>query len=98
MTDKPVELDQHRGMAAQQATNSRRLLADVEANERALRQRREELESHLIEAPAQNWGEAAEKARYILGLYVATLGAADTQRHLLVEAVLADFKRLDGQA
>jgi hypothetical protein len=36
MTDKTIELDQHRGMAAQKATELRRLLADVEANEKAL--------------------------------------------------------------
>jgi hypothetical protein len=34
MTDKPVELDQHRGMAAQKATELRRLLAEVAVNER----------------------------------------------------------------
>ena len=87
-------LDQHRGMAAQKATGSRRLMAQVEANERALRERREELESHLIAAPAANWAEAAEKARYVIGLYAASLGAGDTQRHTLVAAVLADFERL----
>jgi hypothetical protein len=37
MTDKTVDLDQHRGMAAQKATDLRRLLAEVAANERALR-------------------------------------------------------------
>ena len=98
MTDEPVELDQHRGMAAQKATDSRRLLADVEANERALRLRREELEAHLIEAPAANWRDAAEKARYLLGLYATTLGAGDTQRRSLVDSVLADFERLDREA
>jgi hypothetical protein len=95
MTDEPVELDQHRGMAAQKATDSRRLLADVEANERTLRLRREQLEAHLIEAPAATWRDAAEKARYLLGLYAATLGAGDTQRRTLIDAVLADFERLD---
>lgn len=94
MTDEPIELDQHRGMAAQQATGSRRLLLEVEANERALRQRREELESHLIAAPAANWREAAEKARYLIRLYAATLGDGDTQHRSLVHAVLADFERL----
>jgi hypothetical protein len=39
MTDKAIELDEHRGMAAQKATDLRRLLADVEANEAALRLR-----------------------------------------------------------
>lgn len=94
MTDEPIELDHRRGMAAQKATGSRRLLAQVEANERALRRRREELESHLIAAPALTWADAAEKARYVIGLYAATLGTGDTQRHTLVAAVLADFERL----
>jgi hypothetical protein len=68
MTEKAVDLDQHRGMAAQKATDLRRLLAGVEANERALRLRQEELEAHLVAAPAANWPEAAEKARYLLNL------------------------------
>ena len=75
MTDKTIDLDQHRGMA--QATDLRRLLADVEANERALRLRQDELESHLIAAPAANWQEAAEKARYLLNLFAATLTSED---------------------
>jgi hypothetical protein len=32
MTDPPITLDRHRGMAAQKATDIRRLLAEVEAN------------------------------------------------------------------
>lgn len=95
MTDEPIELDQHRGMAAQKATDSRRLLADVEANEQALRLRRDELERHLIAESAADWREAAERARYVLKLYAATLDAGDTQRRALVDAVLADFERLD---
>jgi hypothetical protein len=94
MTDEPIELDQRRGLGAQKATSSRRLLAQVEANERALRERRDQLEAHLIAAPAANWAEAAEKARYVIGLYAASLGAADTQRHTLVAAVLSDLARL----
>ena len=98
MTDKTVDLDQHRGMAAQKATNLRRLLADVEANEKALRVRQDELESHLIAAPAQNWTEAAEKARYLLNLFAATLHTEDSRRHRLVTAVLADFERLSDRS
>ena len=37
MTERTIELDEHRGMAAQKATQLRRLLAEVEADERALR-------------------------------------------------------------
>jgi hypothetical protein len=72
MTDKAIELDARRGMAAQKATDLRRLLADVEANEAALRLRQDELEAHLIAAPAANWEEAAGKARYLLNLFAAT--------------------------
>jgi hypothetical protein len=80
MTDKAIELDEHRGMAAQKATDLRRFLADVEANEAALRLRQEELETHLIAAPAANWEDAAEKARYLLNLFAATLSARDPRR------------------
>ena len=97
MTDKTIDLDQHRGMAAQKATDLRRLLADVEANERSLRLRQDELESHLIAAPAANWQEAAEKARYLLNLFAATLTSQDPRRQELIEAVLADFRRLSGE-
>src|SRR5947209_2683123 len=92
MTDKAIELDEHRGMAAQKATDLRRLLADVEANERALRERQDELEAHLIAAPAANWLEAAEKARYLLNLFSNT--SEDPRRQKLIAAVLDDFDRL----
>jgi len=94
MTDKTIDLDQHRGMAAQKATDLRRLLAEVEANERALRLRQDELESHLLAAPAANWYEAAEKARYLLNLFASTLAAEDPRRQKLIAAVLSDFERL----
>ena len=98
MTDKTIELDQHRGMSAQKATELRRLLADVEANERVLRLRQAELETHLLAAPAANWHEAAEKARYLLNLFAATLAAQDPRRQKLIAAVLADFARLSGES
>jgi hypothetical protein len=69
MTDKMIDLDGRRGMEAQKATDLRRLLAEVEANERTLRLRQDELEAHLADAPAASWEEAAEKVRYVLGLY-----------------------------
>jgi hypothetical protein len=94
MTEKTIDLDQHRGMAAQKATNLRRLLAEVEANQRALRQRQDELEAHLVAAPAAGWHEAAEKVRYLLTLFSETLAAQDPRRQKLIAAVLDDFKRL----
>jgi hypothetical protein len=94
MSDKPVDLDQHRGMAAQRATELRRLIADVEANNRALRQRQDELEAHLVAARAANWNEAADKMRYILKLFADTIDAEDTRRQKLIAALLADLDRL----
>jgi hypothetical protein len=94
MTDKTIDLDEHRGMAAQKATGVRRLLAEVEANEKALRLRQAELETHLVAAPAASWQEAAEKARYLLNLFANTLTAQDPRRQKLIAAVLDDFERL----
>jgi hypothetical protein len=98
MTDKPIDLDQHRGMSAQKATGLRRLLAEVESNEKTLRLRQDELETQLLAAPAANWHDASEKARYLLNLFSATLGAQDPRRQKLIAAVLADFKRLSGES
>ena len=94
MTEGPIELDQHRGMRAQKATELRRLVSEVEANERALRQRQDALEIQLVAAPAADWHEAAEKARYLLGLFAVTPAAQDPRRQKLIEAVLHDFDRL----
>jgi hypothetical protein len=56
------------------------------------------LETQLLAAPAGNWHDAAEKARYLLNLFSATLGAQDPRRQKLIAAVLADFKRLSGES
>jgi hypothetical protein len=81
-------------MAAQRATEIRRLLAEVEANEKTLRVRQEALEKRLVAAPAATWPEAAEKARYLLGLFASTAIAQDPRRQLLIASVLQDFTRL----
>jgi hypothetical protein len=98
MTDRPVELDQHRGMAAQKATDLRRLLTEVAANERSLRATQDALEAQLIAAPASNWEEAAEKVRYLLSVLAAAPCGLDPRRKILIQAVLDDFSRLLGHA
>lgn len=97
MTDIPVDLDKHRGMAAQKATEIRRVLADVEANAAMLRERQNELEQQMLATPATCWPDAAAKARYVLNLYLATLSSSDTQHRNLVAAVLIDFHNLNDQ-
>jgi hypothetical protein len=98
MNDAPVDLDKHRGMAAQKATDIRRVLADVEANAKMLRDRQGVVESQLRAVPATSWTEAAAKARYVLNLYSADLPPADTHHRDLVAAVLADFARLSDES
>jgi hypothetical protein len=84
-------------MSAQKQTDIRRVLADVEANARRLRDGQRELEIQLLATPAASWPDAAAKARYVFNLYLATVDAHDTQHHKLVEAVLADFVRLSAE-
>jgi hypothetical protein len=94
MSDEPLDLDKHRGMAAQKATDIRRILADVENNARQLRERQAALESQLLSVQAASWPEAAAKARYVLNLYAAGLAPADAHHRDLIAAIFADFARL----
>lgn len=97
MDEYPVDLDRHRGIAAQKATDIRRILSDVEANAKLLRDHQSAVEIQLLAEPAGSWIEAAAKARYVLNLYAAQLSPADTRHRDLVAAVLADFTRLSGE-
>ena len=99
MVDQPTDLDMHRGMAAQKATELRRHRIEVEKDHLNLQARREQLEALLAAAPAETWPEAVEKARYLLGLFAETPACQDPRRRLLVKALLTDFDRLlDGGA
>src|SRR3954452_21168456 len=98
MNDIPVDLDKHRGMAAQRATDIRRVLAEVEANAKLLRDRQGVVEIQLLAVPAASWPEAVAKARYVLNLYSASLAASDTHHRDLVAAVLADLTRLSEES
>lgn len=90
----PVLLDEHRGMAAQVATDARRHLSEVEADQEALRQAQAELESFLFARDAASWPEAAEKAKYLIRMFAATPEAQDPRNRRLIEAVIEDFRRL----
>ena len=95
MTDDPVELDEHRGMAAQKATEVRRQsLEAFQAAQAALRRRQEELERLLLAAPAETWPEAAAKAQYLIQLFAATAEAQDPRRKELIANALDDLSRL----
>ena len=94
MTDRTIDLDEHRGMAAQKATDLRRLLGEVAADRATLKDRQDELERNLVALPAQNWSEAADKARYLLSIFAMTNEAQDPRRKTLIASLLDDFDRL----
>jgi hypothetical protein len=96
MTDEPLDLDRHRGMAAQKGVDLRRALAETENHARELREREAVLEQRLLSAAATSWPEAAAKARYLLNLYAASLPEHDTRHRALIAAVFDDFARLTG--
>jgi hypothetical protein len=97
MKQSPIILDEHREVAAQQSTEIRRRLAEIEADQAALRDRRTELEKFLVAAPASTWIEAAEKARYLIGLLAQTSIARDPRRQKLIAGVLDDLVRLSAE-
>ena len=95
VTDDPVELDEHRGMAAQMATQVRRQRLDkFQAEQRALQRSQEELERLLLNSPADTWPEAAARAQYLIQLYSATLEGQDPRRKALISETLNDLTRL----
>jgi hypothetical protein len=94
MKRDPAVLDEHRGMAAQKATEIRRHLAEVEAQQAALQQRQAELEKFLLAAPSVTWEAAAEKARYLITLFADTPAGRDPRRRKIIAGVLEDFERL----
>jgi hypothetical protein len=92
-TKRPIQLDERRGAVAQKATEIRRLLLGVEADQTALKARQDELEAQLTAEPAETLGEAAEKARYLISLFAATQAGRDPKRKKLIAGVLEDLRR-----
>ena len=94
MDGDPVELDEHRGMAAQKSTEVRRRSHEVQANQAALQERQEAFERQAMAGPSTTWAEAAARARYLIQLYAATPEGRDPRRQELILKVLEDLTRL----
>ena len=98
MTDDPVDLDEHRGMAAQKATEIRRdRFRQFQEDQATLRLRQQELEKHLLAAPAETWPEAAVKAEYLIQIFAETMEAQDPRRKELIAHTMEDLTRLSGR-
>lgn len=98
MTDTPVDLDEHRGMAAQKSTELRRRLHEVQADQTALRRRQDEFERYALAAPSATWAGASAKARYLIQLFAVTPDAQDPRRQELIATVLDELARLSDQS
>lgn len=55
VTETPIEFDKHRGMAAQKATDIRRVIAEVEANAKLLRDKQGVFKSRASPHRAPRW-------------------------------------------
>lgn len=80
-------------MAAQKDTEIRRDLHEVQADQAALRDRQEELESLLLAARATTRAEVAATARHLIQLFAATPEAQDPRRQKLIALALDDLAR-----
>ena len=96
MTTDPIELDTHRGMAAQKATEDRRHTAEVEADRAMLRQHQDEMADALSAGPAATWEEAGRKALYLITVFAGTPEGQDPRYRKLIASSLEDIKRLSG--
>lgn len=98
VSDKPLDLDKHRGMAEQKSNRH-------PANSGGRREQRKgparsagDTRKPASVGSGASWPEAAAKARYVLNLYAAGLAPADTHHRDLVAVVLADFARLSNES
>ena len=79
MTNKTIDLDNHRGVMAQKATDLRRLLSDVTVNQGALRLRQNELEAQLMAARRKLGRRCREGALFVEPLRSLTGSGGSTQ-------------------
>src|ERR1700740_2770952 len=98
MDGDPVELDDHRGLAAQKSTEIRRRSHEVQADQAALRDRQEEFEREAMTGPSTTWAEGAARARYLIQLYAATPEGRHPRRQEVILKVLEDLTRLSSSS
>lgn len=94
MSDQPVNLDERRGLGARASSESRRNFLEFEAQQVALRRRRNDIDALLAAGPATNWREAVTAARLLITQFAATHEARDSRCQRLIQRTLNDLGRL----
>jgi hypothetical protein len=98
--DDLVDLDEHRGIDAQNAARIRRQRLPVfQAGQMPVRYHRQDFEKLflpplVLASPAETWPEAASKARYLIQLFAATPEAQNARHQWLIANALDDLTRL----
>jgi hypothetical protein len=99
VSDEPLDLDKHRGMAAKKTTDIRRVLADVENNARDLRDRQGGARKPTsVGSGCFPAGGGRQGTLHLLNFYATGLAPTDTRHRDLVAAVFADFARLSKES
>ena len=99
LAEEPVFLDDYRGAAARETTESRReSLEECQVELEALQRRQKELERLIFATRADAWPEAAAKAQYLIELLAATPAAQDLRLKEMIANALSDLKRLCDRA
>src|SRR5690242_14800253 len=98
MTGEPIDLDTCRGLAAQAATEQRRLSQEVEADHARLEARDAAVEEAFLAAQPATARERLNRACYLIRLFASTPEALDPRRQALIESVLADLERMAGES
>ena len=95
MANDPIDLDEHRGAAAQEAIDLRRQrLHEFQLQQEALNQQQEKLEKLLLANSAESWLEAGAKAIYLIELLATTSEGQEPRRKDLIDCTLQDLARL----
>jgi hypothetical protein len=95
MTDDPIDLNCHRSVAGQRASEMRRRPANSRPPHTIPQQPHlESLENQMLAEPAQTCAEVMEKWRFLLDSYAATLEAEDERSQKLIKRALGDMERL----
>ena len=98
MSDQPLDLDKHRGMAAKNRPTYG-VLADVENNARDLRDRQGGARKPTsVGSGCFPAGSGRQGTLHLLNLYATGLAPTDTRHRDLRAPVFADFARLSKES
>ncbi|WP_191090231.1 hypothetical protein [Histidinibacterium aquaticum] len=92
--ERPTDLDRHRSPESRIVIGLRRKAANAQPASDG-KQLEERLEAALLAGPAQSWGEAMTRAKFLLERFAATAEADDARIRTLIDRLLGDMDGLN---